>query len=397
MVVGVDLVQSSQVGLPRLIQPFMCDTREPRNYLEEDLHENMTELPPSRPEKELTAQLYSIILTRLRLAHAKVMDLVNATTQPPYREVIEMDTHLRQVHGNLPECAKPIPGEDFESAKTSASMRRFYLGLSFLKAELMLHRPYLLLGRTDPKYEYSRRVCLNAATEMLGFQRKVDGEIQPGGKLWAPGVQSFTVSFYTSSILANDFLLATSVLILDLDKDITSPLPFVAETPTSGLQLDQGPPSQAEIIEALRIAHEIWTRASNKSHEARKVAAAVGLVLNKALSSGNQAMDQTHSMSSLALPQHSVNSSYSNECKITLTTCTENVVPEYRESASPASFDFNDLTNAPTNSNFLPATNNPFANNFSVGDMHMDMGAFTGPFDWVRMMTRGIANCDAAG
>jgi len=198
---------------------------------------------------------------------------------------------FREVYTKLPECAKPVPGEDFDNTLSPASMRRFYLGLSFLKSELQLHRPYLLLGRTDPKYEYSRRVCLNAATEMLGFQRKVDGEIRPGGKLWSPGIQSFTVSWYMSSIVAHDFLLATTVLILDLDADLSTGVQTTPATPTRGLQFDHGPPTRSEIIEALQNAYSIWLKASRRSHEARKVAAAVKLVLSRANSS-------THSLHS---------------------------------------------------------------------------------------------------
>lgn len=282
MVMSLDLAQSSQVGLPRLIQPFMCDTREPRNLREEDIYEDLTELPPSQPEIELTPSLYTVVLTRVRLVHAKVMDLVNATSQPPYREVMELDAMLREVYNKLPECARPRPGEDFDSTVSPASMRRYYLRLSFLKAETILHRPYLLLGRTDSNYEYSRRVCLNAATEMLRFQKKVDGEIRPGGKLRSLGMQSLTVSWYTSSIVAHDFLLATTVLILDLDKDLTSPIQPSPLTPTSGLQLDHGPPTRSDTMEALQNAYLIWLKASRRSHEARKVAAAVKLVLNRA-------------------------------------------------------------------------------------------------------------------
>jgi len=43
-----------------MIQPFMYDTQEPRNVNEEDLFEEMTELPPSQPETELTPLLYMI-------------------------------------------------------------------------------------------------------------------------------------------------------------------------------------------------------------------------------------------------------------------------------------------------------------------------------------------------
>jgi len=295
MIMSLDLATSSQVGLPRLIQPFMCDTQEPRNLLEEDIHEDISELPPSRPETELTPSLYTVVLTRVRLAHARVMDLMNSTSQPLYREVMELDAMFREVYERLPECAKPVSGEDFNDTLTPASMRRFYLGLSFLKSELQLHRPYLLLGRTDCNYEYSRRVCLNAATEMLGFQRKVDGEIRPGGKLWSPGMQSFTVSWYMSSIVAHDFLLATTVLVLDLDADLTSPIQQSPPTPSSGLPLDHGPPTRSGIVEALQNAHTIWMKASKRSHEARKVAAAVRLVLNKASSSAGNPQSQAWS------------------------------------------------------------------------------------------------------
>jgi hypothetical protein len=295
MVLSLDLATSSQVGLPRLIQPFMCDAREPRNLIEEDLHEDLTELPVSRPEVELTASLYSVVLIRVRLVNAKVMDLMNAPSQPLYRDVMEMDAMVREVYINLPECAKPMPGEDFDESISPASMRRIYLGLSFLKVELQLHRPFLLLGRSEPGYAYSRRVCLNAATEMLGFQKKVDGEVRPGGKLWTPGMQSFSVSWYLSSIVAHDFLLATTVLILDLDADLNAPIQETVATPTSGLQLDYGPPTRSEIIEALQNAYTIWSKASRRSHEARKVAAAVRVILNRAHSSTNAAHGQQRS------------------------------------------------------------------------------------------------------
>jgi hypothetical protein len=144
----------------------------------------------------------------------------------------------------------------------------------------MLHRPYHLPGRTDARYEYSRRVCLNAAFEMLELQQKIDAEIQPGGKLWSPGWQLFTMSWYMSSIVAQDFLLATTVLILDLDEDLTS-APLICDGATSGLKLDRGPPCRQQITELLRGTHKIWQKASKRSHEALKAAEAIRLVLSK--------------------------------------------------------------------------------------------------------------------
>jgi hypothetical protein len=294
VVMSLDLVTSAQVGLPRIIQSFMYDTQEPRNFIEDDIYEDIAELPPSRPESELTQLLYSIVLTRVRNIQAKIMDLMNNTSQPPYREITDIDAGLRRVWDKIPESSKAMPAQDFDTALTPESMRQLYLGSSFLKAELMLHRPYLLPGRTDLRYEYSRRVCLNAAVEMLSFQHKLDAEIRPGGKLWSPGWRIFTVSWYMSSVVTQDFLLATTVLVLDLDEDLVSPRLPLPQTTRCGLPLDRAPPTREEIITALRSAHRIWTKSSKRSQEARKVATAVELVLAKVNTSQDPVPDTSH-------------------------------------------------------------------------------------------------------
>ncbi|KAF2833531.1 hypothetical protein CC86DRAFT_277719 [Ophiobolus disseminans] len=355
VILSIDLVSSAQVGLPRMIQPFMYDTQEPRNVEEDDLFEEMTDLPTPRPETELTPLLYMIVMTRVRTTHAKVLDLTNATSQPPYRDVMNLDAILRHVYDKLPESSKAMPAADFDRAISPVSMRRLYLGLSFLKAELMLHRPYLLLGRTDARYEYSRRVCLNASSEMLDFQQKLDAEIRPGGKLWSPGWKVFTMSWYMSSIVAQDFLLATTVLILDLNGDLSSPLPPAPPLAQSGLKLDRGPPSRQQIIELLVGAQKIWYKASKRSHEARKVAEATRLVLNKANLNDRQTGEGS----------------------------TSYISTEQPEFLSPApSFDLNDFTAEASNPDFFGMSNSMYANPFTMSDMPMDLGGFSEALNW---------------
>jgi hypothetical protein len=297
VIMSLDLVTSSQVGLPRMIQPSMYDTQEPGNFIEDDIHEDILELPASRPETELTELLYTIVLTRVRNTQAKIMDLMNSTSQPPYREIAEINAELRHVYDKVPEFSKAMPSEEFETAMTPGSMRRMYLGLSFLKAVLILHRPYLILGRADPRYEYSRRVCLNAAVEMLKFQRKLDTEMKPGGKLRLPTWKTFTVSWYMSSVVAQDFLLATTVLVLDLDEDLISPLRPTYDSAGSEFALDRAPPTREEIVVTLQSAYHIWSKATKRSQDARRVAAAVKLVLSKAGVGEIYVPDTSHSKS----------------------------------------------------------------------------------------------------
>jgi predicted secreted protein len=53
-----DLLFSVQIGLPKAIRYSECDTELPRNIHEEELYEDMKELPPSRPLTEETEVSY---------------------------------------------------------------------------------------------------------------------------------------------------------------------------------------------------------------------------------------------------------------------------------------------------------------------------------------------------
>ncbi|KAI4610846.1 hypothetical protein J4E80_007875 [Alternaria sp. BMP 0032] len=335
--------------------PSTYDTQEPRNLSEDDLHEDMLELPPSRPETELTQLLYSIILTRLRSVQARIVDLVNATSLPPYGEITEMDATLRDVFEKIPQSPTSNTFDDPSTDLSPDFMRYTYLNVAFLKAELMLHRPYFVLGRTDSRYAYSRRVCLNAAIEMLRFQSKLDAEVQPGGRLTSPGWRLSTLSLYMSSIIAQDFLLATTVLVVELDEDLIAPIPPASELMESGVQLDHACPTQEEIIASLRSAYHIWIRASKRSQEARKVATAVKLVLSKVHGSGVQATDSAHAAHIGAQP----------------------------DLTSPSQiFDTNNLGFAVPDSDAFDMGNSAFGHPFDFGFMPMDLDQYTLPLDW---------------
>ena len=276
MIVQLDLVSSSQAGLPRMVQGSMYDVQEPHNLLDEDLYEEMIELPPSRPPTEGTTMLYAVIRSRVIEVFARITDLTNGP-QPAYREIMEMDAALQRVYDNIPSAYRVIRVEDFVFSDTDVNMRRVYLGLNFNKAEIMLHRPYLLLGRTDVRYEYSRICCLNAALETLKFQKILDEEARPGGKLWTFKWRLWSVSWRLSSLVLHDFLFATTILCLDLDKDLSAPIPVMENGDNAN-----GQPIRTRIIEALALSYDIWVRDSKKSREARKMAAAVRVVLRKA-------------------------------------------------------------------------------------------------------------------
>ncbi|KAF2260091.1 hypothetical protein CC78DRAFT_502103 [Lojkania enalia] len=281
LIVQLDLMSSIQVGLPRMIQRSMYDTEEPRNLIDEDLHEDLIELPPSRPDTDWTIMLYTLIRNRALDVLSRIIDVANASTQPAYRDIMSLDADLRAVYESMPEIMKGIRSKDFIYEDSVHAMRKTFLALTFLKAEVMLHRPYLLLGRTDSRYEYSRLASLDCALEILEYQKILETETRPGGRLWSLRWRVWSFTWRLSSLVNHDFLLATTVLSLDLDRDLTSP-----SSPNNSRivfeRFKSGQPTRAEIILALTSAYKIWVKSAQKSREAKKVAAAVKLVLRKA-------------------------------------------------------------------------------------------------------------------
>lgn len=278
MVVRLDLMSSGQVGLPRMIHPAMTDTLEPRNLTDDDLREDMTELPPSRPDTEYTPTLFAIVRNRVSAVFARVVDLVSASEQPTYREVLELNEAVRTTYETVPEAMKEMDLKGygpFEEGLMSAVILR----LTFLKALEMLHRPFLFLARDDPRYESSRTACVDAALEILDLQQMLEVKSQENKDVWSIPALWWTSSWRLSSLMNHDFLLATTILVLDLDRDLVNPVPC---TDAPRERFRSGHPTRTEIIHSLSRVYELWSRTSTSSREARKVAAAVKHVLGKA-------------------------------------------------------------------------------------------------------------------
>ncbi|KAF2690947.1 hypothetical protein K458DRAFT_355288 [Lentithecium fluviatile CBS 122367] len=348
MIVQLDLMSSIQVGLPRMIQPSMSDVMEPRNLTDADLDENMTELPPSRPESDSTVMLYTMVRNRGLQIMSRIVDLSNTGQTIAYREILELDKALRDYYNGVPDSLKGLDAKVF-NAESDTEMRKMYLGVTFLKASVMLHRPYMLLGRTDARYEYSRMACLDAALEILDFQMLLDRESRVANKNWSSRWRLWTSNWRQSSLVNFDFLLATTVLLLDLDKDLASPMP-VAPNDVPRVRFKSGQPTRTEIVEALKGTYPIWADACEKSREAVRVAAAMKLMLGKVDASNDQPEMSTASPSS-----------------------TDPFAIFAQQQASDFSMGAN------TNSNFFALDNPHLSLPFPMADMPMDFG---GSFDW---------------
>ena len=78
MIVQLDLIASSQIGLPRMMKYWQSDTAEPRNLLDDDFDEDVTELP-SRPNTDLTTLVYFVTKNKFLSVFGMISDLTTST------------------------------------------------------------------------------------------------------------------------------------------------------------------------------------------------------------------------------------------------------------------------------------------------------------------------------
>ncbi|KAK9311018.1 hypothetical protein V1522DRAFT_425747, partial [Lipomyces starkeyi] len=136
-------------------------------------------------------------------------------------------------------------------------------------AKCVLHYRYLLAGRTDPRYASSRATCVEATLRILEYQRILHEETQVGGRLNHD-------QWKISSLVTSSFLLATTLLCVELDYDLS--IQPSAEGPRNPIDTDW----RNKTIQALQNSYMIWVQLSNTSREAHKAAEVACIVLNMA-------------------------------------------------------------------------------------------------------------------
>jgi hypothetical protein len=214
VIIQLEVVASARCGLPRMLRDILCNTAEPRNLLDEDFDENMVDLPPARPDTSFTLVQYFVAKNKIISAFGLITDMELSIQPCEYAEVMRLDGILHEAYDSLPHWLLMRPMSQLIMDSPDAILRRMYTALLFHKAKCVLHRKYLLPARTDSSYAYSRTTCIEAALQTLQCQQILDQEMQPGGRLHQD-------RWKVSSQVNLDFLLATSLLCMNLDHNVS--------------------------------------------------------------------------------------------------------------------------------------------------------------------------------
>ncbi|CAI7590339.1 unnamed protein product [Penicillium glandicola] len=264
-----DLLFSYQAGLPSMIRGTDSDTELPRNLYDDDFDEDCKELPPPRQLNEPTPISYLIAKARLSYVFGRVLEQSSAVSSTSYEKVMEIDAELRQARDLIPEHLRIRPIEECQSDPINLIMSRFTVMAVYNKAQCVLHRPYVVRARENPRFTYSRRTCLDSAMELLQVQALLHAETR-NGRLRSGHSR-------ISSLTTADSLLAATIVSLDLYHGLSLQ---VSGRP-SGDTYTWGRERREEMTAALQLSKEIWDESSDESMEAWKAASVLGVMLSK--------------------------------------------------------------------------------------------------------------------
>lgn len=262
MIVHLDLINSLQVGLPRMIRDSDYDTHEPRNILDEDFGEHTTQLPPPRPDDELSSIVYTNAKHRITNIFGMIVDQSNSTNPISYEEVMRLDKILHETHQTLPPPLSATTVEDLNTGLAQTRIRKFSIDLTFQKARCVLHRKWFFPKKSTAiyPYPYSMKTCIEASMRILQTQIIMYGETAPRKTL-------HDHKWKASSLITHDFLLAAMLLCLYLGYSIAAE--DAEQTNQTGIRVQW---ARDDMLQALQGSYLIWEELSATSKEATKMA-----------------------------------------------------------------------------------------------------------------------------
>lgn len=137
------------------------------------------------------------------------------------------------------------------------------------KAQIVLHRPYLVRARENPRFAYSRRTCIDSALGILEFQAILHAETRNGRLRGRNNL--------VSSLSSADFLLAATIVCLDLYQGYQ----LQASGRPSGDTYTWGRERRDEMTAAIQRSKGIWDELRDESMEAWKASNILGVMLAK--------------------------------------------------------------------------------------------------------------------
>jgi hypothetical protein len=147
-------------------------------------------------------------------------------------------------------------------------VRRFALKILFQKSLCVLHRRVLVLARSNLRYLYLRKSCVDAAMQLPSHQSVIHNECQPGGLLQRD-------KWKVASLMGQGFLLAAMIICLEFDHLKTH------SHSQDGRSAFEEVRSEEIMLRALQTSYNIWNEFATSSMATLKVSTVLKMILEK--------------------------------------------------------------------------------------------------------------------
>jgi hypothetical protein len=264
LIAQLDALTSYQIGLPPMVQDAHCDTKLPRNLFDEDFGPETKQLPPSRPESEITPILYVINKVKLSSCFREIYSRVSLGGSDDYAEITILHQRLVTAHESLSPRLRLSNLQDTVTVTPHLLLRRCTLELLFQKCLCILHRRHMTKSFTQPEFVASRSLCVEAAMSILSIQSDMLDEKKYGPILrQSKGV--------ISSLEQTDFILAATIICLELSSGNPYP-PHTQELSKF---------TRTDLIEALHLSHRQLAKMKDVSKDSQQAYEIVTRILRR--------------------------------------------------------------------------------------------------------------------
>jgi hypothetical protein len=214
---------SLEAGMPPLIASDDWDTEPPSNIHDESIWESTTVMPRPEPINVCTRTAFQIILVKSQRTRLRVVHLLNKfQAGPSYEEILALDQNITGACNDASRLVRVYAA----SKQPPTALQRNLLDIYIRRYLLQIHMPFSIMSKSEPRYYYSRKVCLEAALTIF---------FHSGAEDLAPGAEPHIQDDYTrlkvvgSGVFKDLMLHAATVITIDLivqlEEDMKSGLP----------------------------------------------------------------------------------------------------------------------------------------------------------------------------
>jgi hypothetical protein len=222
-VIEMTVQTSIDAGMPPMLTSYDFDTEPSLNIDDEDISESTTTIPSPKPDHVFTQTSIQITLLKSLRTRLEIVHFINSfQSEPSYDAVLSFSQDITNACNN---ASRLIQSYLTYSPRPTAFQRNL-LDVFVRRFLFEVHRPFFMRSQTDPRYYFSRKVCLETALLIFLPSRPTD-HISDYERLKRIG------GGFIKPIFFHAIAIITVELILQLTEDINLGLPPSAQAKSS--------------------------------------------------------------------------------------------------------------------------------------------------------------------